>query len=296
MNAYIKEFLDYCSYEKGYSQHTIKNYSRHLKKCNLYLYETLEDYCKEEDLAQIELKEIMGYLSEVHETKATSTKKGILCALKSFYKFLKRERYIKESPVEQLPLPKVERKLPKILSYEQIDLLVEASKKQEMGVRNEAMVEFIYATGCRAQELCNVKLSDLKDDNTVLLRGKGNKQRVVPINDQCRRAINRYLNYQRERETWADRLFVNRYGTVLSRTHVYRIFNEIGRLCGIRWLHPHAIRHTFACHMLYGGCDIRILQDLMGHESVDTLNQYLQMNLRELQKIFNAKHPRFYLR
>ena len=295
MESSIKEFLDYCSFEKGLSPNTVKKYRENLKSFKNTMREEFPAKDPRDLLHTLRQKHIVDWLAAKLEQTSPNTVKSYLASVRSYWKFLLREDITENNPVKDLHLPKIESKLPKILDYEDIMLMLEEAKTTSFPYRNHAIIETLYSTGIRASELCDLQTSDLLADNMLSVQGKGCKHRVIPMNTICKNAIDQYVGSKEHGKRYTKHIFVNKHGTPLTRSTVFRITKDIGDRCNIRDVHPHRFRHTFATHMLINGADLRVLQTILGHEDIDTTAIYLQLNLGDIIKSFKGAHNRFHL-
>lgn len=291
----IDSFLSHISVERGLSKNTIASYRADLLKFSDYLEgvaQSLSSATAENLIDFIALGRRSG-LSE-----ATSAR--ITAALRSFYKFQSKELGISDPSLE-LASPKLKRRLPKALTVSEITALIESPSNEGFGIRDRALLELLYATGARVSEIVSLDLPDLRlndsEIQTVKLFGKGNKERIVPIGKHATHAINQYLVALRpllrdRSKRRSEALFLNTRGERLTRQSAWRIVCECAEKVGIKSISPHALRHTFATHLLDGGADIRIVQELLGHSSVTTTQIYTLVTIDKLRESYNSAHPR----
>ncbi|MCI5081717.1 MAG: site-specific tyrosine recombinase XerD [Saprospiraceae bacterium] len=296
-NAYINGFRAYMMLERSLSEHTIEAYVRDLRK--------LESFLQIHELSftpfQLQLQQLQQFVTWLHELGlGPRSQARLISALKSFYKYLLVEDLITEDPTELLEAPRLSRKVPEILDYEDIQAMLRAiDLSRPQGTRNRAMLETLYACGLRVSELINLRLSNLfMDIGFVRIIGKGNKERVVPIGAHAIKHIELYLegvrrpmkNIKPEAE---DILFLNRRGGQLSRVMVFLIVKELAQKAGIRKsVSPHTFRHSFATHLIEGGADLKAVQDMLGHESIITTEIYTHLDTDYLRETIIQYHPR----
>lgn len=285
MKNYINEFLNYLINEKGYSKYTIKSYNDDL--LNFY------GYLDENKIMDIDYNTIRGYLNYLYNLKLSN--KSIarhISALRSYFKYLTKEKYIKENPMKLISNPKIERKLPKYLNYRELEEILEIPDKSTfLGLRNALILELLYSTGVRVSELVNIKLSDIDLLNKkIIILGKGNKERIVLFGNKAYELIVEYLN---KRNTGCEYLFVNNNKKVLTDRGVRYVIDSIVKKSALKFkISPHTLRHTFATHLLNNGADLKSVQDLLGHENISTTGIYTHVSIEHLRKTYLDNHPR----
>lgn len=285
MQRYIEKFLRYLDIEKNYSSHTLLNYRL-----------DLEDFAKflgGSPLEQVDYLSLRKYLARLKEKnlKSRTVYRKISC-LRSFFKFLAREGYIKTNPVLSLVSPKQEKHLPSFLTEEEITKLIEApSTEDNRGLRDRAILETFYSTGMRISELVGLDLDDLDFIGGVLkAKGKGKKERLLPIGEKALTAIKDYLD---KRKKPADAVFLNKSGGRLSDRGVRNIVSKYIRITSLRQgISPHTFRHSFATHLLNRGADLRSVQELLGHANLSTTQIYTHLTTDKLKSIYDKAHPR----
>ena len=223
----------------------------------------------------------------------------IISGVKSFYKFLRLEGFIEDDPTQLLITPKIGRHLPEVLTVTEIDAMIECiDMSKAEGQRNRAIIETLYGCGLRVSELVGLKLSQLYlDEHYVIIQGKGNKQRLVPISPVAIEQINLYLKQTRSHQVAArgseDILFLNRRGSMLTRQMIFHIVKQLCELAGVRKvISPHTLRHSFATHLLEGGANLRAIQQMLGHESITTTEIYVHIDRTRLRDEILSHHPR----
>ncbi|NYE58677.1 site-specific tyrosine recombinase XerD [Carboxydothermus ferrireducens] len=282
-------FIDYLLLEKGFSLNTLLSYRRDLEKFVSFL--------EKRNISIIDAtsKDIKLYLQDLaRELKPASVARN-LAAIRSFYKYLLREKIVGENPALDVDGPKLGLKLPEILSYEEIDLLLKAPDLSTWeGVRDRAMLELLYATGLRVSELVNLELPNLYlDERYVKILGKGAKMRIVPFGEVAAHYLNQYLALRAKRKSNSLKLFITRKGSGFTRQGFWKMLKRYGQKAGIvKNLTPHLIRHSFATHLLENGADLRIVQELLGHSFIETTQIYTHLTTRKLREVFRKAHPR----
>lgn len=284
-------FCDYLEYERKYSMHTISSYDNDiceflefLNSSNIYFL----------DVSYDDIREFCNYL-ECKNIKATSVSR-MLSSLRSFYKYLARNGYIKTNPFMLVKAPKKEKKLPKFLYYNELEELFKIPDLTTvLGLRDRLVLELLYATGVRVSELDNIKINDINlDERTIKVLGKGNKERFVFFGDYAYEILELYL--PRRCELLRDDnnyLFLNNHGNRLTTNGIRYIIDNIIRKSSLNThVSPHMIRHSFATHLLNEGCDLLSVQELLGHESIKATQIYTHVTNDRLKEIYLKAHPR----
>lgn len=294
----ITEFLEYLKFNLGYSEQTIKSYHQDIASFYDFI------FTQGVDVTDVDTQIIRNYLSvelENGKTKVTCCRR--IAALRHFFDFLVVNGIIKENSFLFITGPKKEIRYPEVLYIEQIEQLFELNKKRddEMALRDQAIIELLYASGVRVSELVNIKLSHIDMRNrTIRVLGKGKKERLVMFSKSCQTTLMDYLKNSRDnllaknKEDFnVEYLFLNTFGKQLSTRGVEYILKDIQDKCGMPLgLHPHKLRHTFATHLLEGGADLRVIQELLGHSSINTTQVYTHISEEAMKYQFNASHPR----
>lgn len=279
------------------SEHTIEAYVRDVSKVAQFL-ELKNLDISPTKIERQHLEEFLLYLNELELDASTQAR--ILSGIKAFYKYLLVEDIVDTDPTALLEGPRLNRKIPAVLTYDEIQRMLAAiDLSTEHGVRNRAMLETLYACGLRVSELINLKLSNLfLDINFIKVIGKNNKERIVPIGEDAIKHIRLYLdgvrrsqlNIQKEDE---NIVFLNRRGKRLSRVMVFKVIKELAARAGIsKTVSPHTFRHSFATHLVEGGADLKAVQDMLGHESIITTEIYTHMDTEYLKETILLYHPR----
>jgi integrase/recombinase XerD len=291
----IDKYVTYLALEKGLSGNTSEAYSDDLKKLLRFIDED-ENNISIFTLSYGDLQQFVARLNDSGITPRSQAR--IVSGVKSFYRFLFMEKLIANDPTELLESPKTGRKLPEILTVNEINRLIDSiDLSKPEGHRNRAMLEVLYSCGLRVSELVSLKYSEVYfDEQFVIVRGKGEKQRLVPISKKALDEIRNYLidrNLMKVRKGFEDTLFLNRRGAGLTRVMVFHIIKELAHSAGIiKNISPHTMRHSFATHLLEGGANLRAIQMMLGHESITTTEIYTHIDREFLRREIIAHHPR----
>lgn len=291
MDNYIEQFTYYLKLERGVAENTMVNYLYDLEKLQQFLGSDL-------DMLHVEESDIRNFIYFVADFLAPSTQARLLSSLNHFYNFLILQNAIQNNPVTFIELPRQTRKLPVVLSVEEVDLLqslIDFTKDE--GVRNDAIIETMYSCGLRVSEVIGLKLSDLYfDEGFIKVLGKGSKQRFVPIASSAVKKINSYIAKNRSnlkiKPEAEDILFLNRRGAQLTRAMIFTILKDLTKIAGLtKNVSPHTLRHSFATHLLENGADLRSIQLMLGHESITTTEVYLHLDKEKLKQEVEKFHP-----
>ncbi|TPD69707.1 site-specific tyrosine recombinase XerD [Flavobacterium microcysteis] len=293
--TYIKNFQSFLKIERGLSQNTIDNYTFDIEKIVLYL----SDNQINENPISISEETIQQFIYEISKTINPRSQARIISGLRSFFNYMIFEDYRNDNPMELVEIPKIGRKLPDTLSTDEIDKIIGAIElNTDQGERNRAMLETLYGCGLRVSELISLRISDLFfEEGFIKVKGKGDKQRFVPIGNLTQKYIDIYktsvrshLDIQKGHE---DTLFLNRRGKQLTRAMVFTIIKDLAVKINLKkTISPHTFRHSFATHLLENGADLRSIQLMLGHESITTTEIYVHLDRRHLTEVMNAFHPR----
>ena len=294
MDKIINKFIEYLEYEKGYSKKTIISYEKDLELFNNFLKEN-----KITNINYIDYNTIRKYLSFLHDNKykASSISRKI-SALRSFFKYSLKEKYIKSNPMTLISNPKKEKKLPKYLNYEEMEKLLNSIDIEEKeGIRNKLIIELLYSTGIRVSELVNIKIKDIKiKENQINILGKGNKERIVLFGNKAKESIKLYIDTYKELfkgNIYDSYLLINNKGKQLTTNKIELIVKEVLKKSSLKLnISPHTLRHTFATHMLDSGADLKSVQELLGHENLKTTAIYTHVSNERLKNVFIHSHPR----
>ncbi|MGB2696205.1 MAG: site-specific tyrosine recombinase XerD [Dehalococcoidia bacterium] len=301
MDDSIGQFLHFMSVEKGASDNTIDAYRNDLIQFQTYL-SSLNLNGHPTNWKVVTTNVVSSYIGNLKERRyATATVARKVAAVKSFFQFMHAEGSLLTNPTDGLQSPRVGKKLPKPLSVQQVDDLLEQPAKRGTpeALRDQAMLELLYATGLRVTELVSLDLDSISMDTRrpyVRCLGKGAKERTVPIHEQALHILARYVNDGRSRLVRNKKeraLFVNRRGERLTRQGFWLILKQYGREAGIETLvTPHTLRHSFATHMLRGGAPLRNVQELLGHANISTTQVYTQITDEHVRQVYEQAHPR----
>jgi len=299
--SYIKGFQNYLMLERSLSGNSIEAYIRDVTKFVEFL--ALREYAL--NYAEIELKHLQEFIYWLNDMGLQARSQArIISGLKAFFKYLMVEDLLDESPAALLDAPRLDQKIPQVLTSDEINLIISAlqfEKNEYIKIRNTAMLETLYACGLRVSELTNLKISNLfMEVGFIKIIGKGNKERIIPIGKSAQQTIRDYLEHHSGRQglkrihsEYADTLFLNRYGRQLTRVMVFTIVKKLVGLAGIqKKVSPHTFRHSFATHLIEGGADLRAIQDMLGHESITTTEIYTHLDTDFLRDTILQYHPR----
>lgn len=293
MNSLTDEYFDYLEHEKQASANTLESYKRDIKKYTEYL--TIQ---KNITVTQSNNTVVLDYLLSMQQQgKSTSTISRSLAALRSFYCYLLDRRLIDSNPTENIHGLKSERKIPQILTGQEVELLLEQPKcKDFKGFRDKAMLELLYATGMRVSELISLKLNDLDLSVGYINCTYHGQSRVIPIYAEAKHAIKSYVDHARSKLPMIqdeDILFLNLNGKMLTRQGFWKIIKHYKELANIKTeLTPHTLRHSFAIHLLENGADLRSIQEMLGHSDIASTQIYAQIVKSRLQDVYKRAHPR----
>jgi integrase/recombinase XerD len=296
-DIYKKGFKAFLQLEKSLSVHSVEAYLRDIDKFAQYLYDEVGAIGP----AEVNLKHLQSFIQTIGKLEmAPSSQARIISGIKSFFKYCLLEQIITVNPTTLLPTPKIQRKLPDVLSFEEIEQLINAiDLSKPEGGRNKAILEVMYSSGLRVTEAINLKISSLYlDVGFIRVIGKGDKERLVPIGSDAIKYIKLYKETMRVHQTPAkdcdDILFLNNRGKALSRVMIFYIIKDLIQKTGIqKTISPHSFRHSFATHLVEGGADLRAVQEMLGHESITTTEIYTHINREYLRDTLDRFHPAF---
>ena len=292
MNENINEYINYLEYERRLTQNTCISYERDLIDYMLFLNQQNINLVKE-----ISKKNIVQYLEllKKENLKTTSIARK-LTSIKNFHKYLYAIGKVKDDVALTVERPRLEKKLPNVLTIEEVDSLLDIDLNTPFDYRNKAMLELLYGTGLRISELLNLKIFDIDFENCIIrCIGKGNKERIVPIGEYVIKYLQEYLNYRKLllKKKNNKYLFLNNLGTKLSRFSFFKILKKLLKDKNInKNISPHSIRHSFATHMLECGADLRSIQELLGHSDISTTRIYTHISNNKIKKDYIEYHPR----
>ena len=293
LTAALDEYLGYLAIERGSSPNTVQSYGRDLVRYLRYLEDA--GIAEPSDVTRQDIEAHLEALVEVGLAPASVER--AVSAIKGFHRFMVTEQICAEHPTADLPLPRKAKHLPDVISHEQAAALLDQPFAQTpAGQRDRTILEVLYGCGLRVSELCGLDQRDLALDEEVLrVLGKGSKERVVPVMGTAASQLRAYLDTWREGlvgRTPTPAVFLNVRGGRISRQSVHAIVERYGRLVGIEGLHPHTLRHSFATHMLEGGADLRIVQEILGHSDISTTQLYTHVDRTHVRMAYLGAHPR----
>lgn len=285
INQSIISYSEYLLYQKGLSQNTVDSYTSDLKK--------LSNYLQNQDLSKTNIDNFFIEMSEFHYS--VSTKKRMHSSIKNFLNYISENEDYESIDISDIKL-KSSNKLPEVLSITDIENMINFYNHETyLESRNRTVIDVLYSTGCRVSELCDINLSDIDlDEKYLKLKGKGSKQRIVPIGSMLYKNLLQYLNVRNTfLQNRGEPLFLSKSKNKLDRTAVFRIIKKTAKNISLQVdVHPHTLRHSAATHMLEGGCDLRTVQEFLGHSSVSTTQIYTKVTKEFLEEAFTESHPR----
>jgi len=296
-DIYKKGFKAFLQLEKSLSAHSVEAYLRDIDKFAQYLFDEVGTIGP----AEVTLNHLQSFIQTIGKLEmAPSSQARIISGIKSFFKYCLLEQIITINPTTLLPTPKIQRKLPDVLSFEEIEQLIgQIDLSKPEGSRNKAILEVMYSSGLRVSEAINLKLSSLYlDVGFIRVIGKGDKERLVPIGSDAIKYIKLYKDtirvHQAPAKDCEDILFLNNRGKALSRVMIFYIIKDLIQKTGIqKTISPHSFRHSFATHLVEGGADLRAVQEMLGHESITTTEIYTHINREYLRDTLDRFHPAF---
>lgn len=296
MTSPLDSYLRHLAIERGLSKNTLSAYKADLAKYRDFLDES---GLSELSITRAQLGDFLMWLNS-QELKAASSAR-ILAAVRGYQKYLLLENLRTDDPSQQVKSPKLPKRLPKALSQAQVMSLLAASGPEPddetadvLRLRNRAILELMYSSGCRVSEVAQLDLDEMVEGGWVRIRGKGSKERLVPVGSFAQRAIDAYLVRSRPllaAKAGGPALFLNQRGSRLSRQSIWEIIQSAGEVCGLK-VSPHSLRHSFATHLIEGGADVRVVQELLGHASVATTQIYTLVTIDTLREVYASSHPR----
>ena len=301
LQEYLDQFLQHLKYERNLSPHTLRNYASDLDQFKLYLCGVEKrDDIPLETIDRLTIREWMAELHGDHKKASVARK---LASLRTFFQFLVREGKLESNPAKMVATPKIERKLPNHLSMEDAVRFIETPDiNSDLGRRDRAILEFLYATGIRVGELVSIDLADIDfRERMVRVTGKRKKQRIVPFGEPALQSLMLYLDKTRglflsecaETERDPNAVFLHRRGGRLTTRSVGRMIDKYIRICAdIHDISPHSLRHTFATHLLDQGADLRDIQELLGHARLSTTQIYTQVSMEKMIEVYDRAHPK----
>lgn len=287
----LNDFCDYLKIDKRYSDLTVESYRTEIKG---YLDFFKEKNIKVKDIKNSDIKDYLAYIKKGETSERTLAHN--VSVIRTFYKFLLTLKIIERNPTEFLELPKLRKKLPTILSKEEVEKLLDIDLTDCYSYRNKAMLELLYSTGLRVSELVNLELSNIDLENCTLKTiGKGNKERIIPISDYALYYVEKYINEYRGsmlKKGVNNYVFINNHGNVMTRQGFFKIIKKLAVEKNIKTpISPHTLRHSFATHLLDYGADLRSIQEMLGHSNLSTTQIYTHVSSEHLKDNYNSSHP-----
>jgi len=302
MQEVFNKYINYLEAERGLSPYTVRNYTMDLignyargSEKGFFQFLRVKQISSLDEVDKQVLRDYMAWLMEQGVVKRSIARK--LSAIRSFYRYLVREEKVSANPLEKASSPKLDRRLPSFLTVEEtVRLLETPDLSTSQGLRNRALLELLYASGMRVSELENLNLEQLNmETNEIRVWGKGSKERMVLIGEPAAHALNNYLAQGRPAllgKKKTDAVFLNQYGGRLPARRIQKILDRCAQKAGIeKRVHPHILRHTFATHLLDGGADLRVVQELLGHAQLATTQVYTHVSQSQARKIYQSAHP-----
>ena len=287
-----REYHTYLKLERGLSNNSVAAYELDFKRLKAYM------DSHQIDVVHASFDDLQAFVFETFkEIKSAKTQARLLSSIHSFYRFLLYHHYIEQDPSELIEMPRIEKKLPEVLSIEEIDAMIaQIDMSKPEGHRNRAIIEMLYGSGLRVSELTELRLSNIyREEGYMRILGKGNKQRLVPISPVADEQFGYWLNDRSKldiKPEASDIAFLNHYGRQLTRAMIFTIVKRLAEAAGIRkTISPHTLRHSFATHLLQNGADLRIIQQLLGHESIVTTEIYTHVDIQDLRDAVMKYHP-----
>ncbi len=286
MKKHIDQFITYITAEEGVSPHTVKAYSKDLDEFSS---------CVDKKVKDIDNLDIRSFMASLHHkglNKSSISRK--LATIRSFFKYLHRERYVKKNPAKLVSSPKITKNLPGFLDIDETFALMEApSGEAFIPTRDRAILELLYSSGLRVSELTSLNISDIDmKESLIRVKGKGKKERIIPVGSKALDAIKNYLPERISIKKKSSALILNNRGGRLTQRSVRRILVGYSRMINLKGnLSPHTLRHTFATHLLHEGADLRSIQELLGHSSLSTTQKYTHVDIGHLTEVYDKAHP-----
>jgi|TARA_B100000959_G_scaffold46621_1_gene47484 integrase/recombinase XerD len=294
-NQAIKDYKSYLKIERGLSLNSIVSYENDTLSLKNYI---LDNKIKESPI-ECTPDTVNSFIYNSSKKNSPRSQARKISGLKSFFKFLVFEGYLKSSPMSNIESPKLGRKLPDILNVEEISQMISSINiKEKFGQRNKTIIEILYGTGIRVSELIELKISNIFfKENLIRVLGKGDKERFVPIGLKAKKSIIDYINndrkYQKIEESSNDILILSKYGKKITRHMIFTLIKNISKKSGItKKISPHTFRHSFASHLLKNGADLRTIQLILGHENITTTEIYTHLDSKHLLNVMKKYHPR----
>ena len=288
----IKDFLNYCVLDKGLSDRTKESYNNDLKIYKNYLEK--HNIFNLNNITTTMIEDFLKYQTDINDKTSTIAHK--LTTIKNFHAYLLQEHVVKENVSISIRRPKLRKSLPKILSFDEVDKLLDINLNTVFDYRNKAMLELMYGTGLRVSELVNITLNNIDFTNCVIrLIGKGNKERIIPIGEYSMHYLREYMNVRGEliKKVNDEALFLNNHGRGMTRQGFFKILKGILKEKGLNEdVSPHTLRHSFATHLLSRGADLKSIQEMLGHSDISTTRIYTHVSDKKVEEDYLKYHPR----
>lgn len=293
MEGHIEEFAEYLTETRGSSENTTASYKR-----DLYSFVRFLEGNGINEIERVNKTNVMAYIYELQrQNKAPATISRNAASIRSYFVYLNQMRIIDGNPAEGLETPKVEKKMPAVLSLEDVEKLLEQPDLSDIkGIRDKAMLEVLYATGMRVTELISLSVSDINMEMEYLSCRTGERMRIIPLGSKALEALDVYMQKARMnmlKNEGEKALFVNCFGNPMTRQGFWKIIKGYAKKAGIKGeITPHMLRHSFAVHLIENGADIQSVQEMMGHSDISTTQMYARLNKNRLREVYNKTHPR----
>ena len=289
MNALLESFIKHLSDERNYSEHTVKAYRGDLENFRDFLLK------EEKKIEDTNAATINAYVSTLYGKNSPASVERKVSAIRSFFSYLVRKGLTAQNPAKLVRTPRKKKHLPVFLSVDEVFNLVDVKdqEKSPLRARDRAVLELLYSSGLRVSELAGATLADLSMGEAVIrVRGKGNKERIVPVGSKALSALGEYLDVREELKPASDRIFLNSRGGGITTRSLARIIKKYGLVSGIsKNVSPHVLRHSFATHLLAGGADLRAIQEMLGHASLSTTQRYTHLSVERIMEVYDKTHP-----
>ena len=294
METHFHDFLTMLRVERNVSVHTMDAYKRDINQYLMYLVDL--DLKNLSDVKSTHVRDYIRVLNDGGMAPASISR--IISSIRTYYRFLSSENILNENPVLLINNPKLPKKLPDVLSEEEISLIINAiQESSQFYQRDKAIIEMLYSCGIRVTELCNLEMSNLFiDEDLIRVMGKGSKERLLPLGVRSKKYVNEYIKHSRNshmKKSGSSFVFVSRNGNQLTRAMINIILNKWTQVSGLKKsVSPHKLRHSFATHLLEGGADLRFVQALLGHSDISTTQIYTHIDKHYLKEVYKIHHPR----
>lgn len=289
MNELLESFIKHLSDERNYSEHTVKAYRGDLENFRGFLLK------EGKEIEDADIATINAYVSTLYGKNSPSSVERKISAVRSFFSYLVKKDIVAQNPAKLVRTPKKEKHLPVFLSVDEVFNLVDVKDPEQspLRVRDRAILELLYSSGLRVSELAGATLADLSMGEAIIrVRGKGNKERIVPVGSKALSALGEYLDTREKLKPASDHIFLNSRGGGITTRSLARIIKKYGLVSGIsKNVSPHVLRHSFATHLLAGGADLRAIQEMLGHASLSTTQRYTHLSVERIMEVYDKTHP-----